>query len=141
MSTLWVTELKRALIAGTIYFLALFALGFLLGAIRVVFIAPRFGQLIGTLAEVPIMLTAAYFICRWALHQWQVSQANAIRWLMVPWFLALLFAFETVLGLTLFGRTLSEQWAALVTQAGVLGLSAQIIAALLPLFVVKGDQT
>jgi hypothetical protein len=141
MSTLWVSELKRALIAGTIYFLALFALGFLLGAIRVVFIAPRFGQLIGTLAEVPIMLTAAYFICRWALHQWRVSRANAIRWLMVPWFLALLFAFETVLGLILFGRTLSEQWAALVTLAGVLGLSAQIIAALLPLFMVKGDQT
>jgi hypothetical protein len=141
MSTLWVSELKRALFAGTMYFLALFAFGFLLGAIRVVFVAPRFGQLTGVLAEVPIMLTAAYFICRWALHHWRVSRTTTIRWLMVPWFLALLFAFETLLGLTLFGRTLSEQWAALVTLAGVLGLSAQIIAALLPVFVGKGEQT
>ena len=41
-------NLNRALIAGTAYFLALFALGFALGAIRVTFIAPRFGQLAAT---------------------------------------------------------------------------------------------
>jgi uncharacterized membrane protein YqjE len=68
MSILWLSDLKRALLAGTTYFLALFALGFLLGTIRVVFVAPRYGQLTGTLAEVPVVLTAAYVICRWALN-------------------------------------------------------------------------
>jgi hypothetical protein len=136
----WSCELKPALTAGTAYFLLLFALGFLLGTIRVVFVAPRFGQVVGTLAEAPIMLTAGYVICRWALVHWRVSQRSAIRWTMVPLFLALLFAFETVLGLVAFGRKLSEQWAALVTLAGALGLSAQVIAALLPVFVGKGDQ-
>jgi hypothetical protein len=141
MSALWVSVTKRALIAGTVYFLALFALGFVLGTIRVVFVVPRFGQLAGTVAEVPVMLTAAYVICRWALRHWRVTRTIAIRWAMVPYFLALLFAFETSLGLTLFGRPLSEQWAALVTFAGLLGLSAQIVAALLPVFVGRGEQS
>ncbi len=139
MSGLWVSDLKRALVAATAYFLALFALGFVLGTIRVVFVAPRFGQLAGTVAEVPVMLTAAYVICRWALNHWRVSPRSAIRWTMVLLFLVLLFIFETLLGLALFGRTLLEQWAALVTLAGVLGLSAQVIAALLPVFVGKGE--
>jgi hypothetical protein len=139
MSTLWLSDLKRALVAGTVYFLALFALGFLLGTIRVVFVAPRYGQVTGTLAEVPVMLTAAYVICRWVLNHWRVSPRSTIRWTMVPLFLVLLFTFETLFGLALFGRTLSEQWAALVTLAGVLGLSAQVIAALLPVFVGKGE--
>jgi hypothetical protein len=141
MSALWVSDLKRALVAATAYFLALFALGFVLGTIRVVFVVPRFGQLAGTFAEVPIMLTAAYVICRWTLRQWRVTRTTAIRWIMVPWFLVLLFAFEALLGLILFGRTLSEQWAALLTLAGLVGLFAQIIAALLPAFVGKGEQS
>jgi hypothetical protein len=140
MSTFWVSDLKRALIAGTVYFLALFALGFLLGTIRVIFVAPRYGQVAGTLAEVPVMLTVAYVICRWALNHWRVSPRSSVRWTMVPLFLALLFVFETVLGLELFGRTLSEQWASLLTLAGALGLSAQVIAALLPVFVGKSER-
>ena len=139
MSTLLLSDLKRALVAGTVYFLALFALGFFLGTIRVVFVTPRYGQVTGTLAEAPVMLTAAYVICRRALNHWRVSPRSAIRWTMVLLFLVLLFIFETLLGLALFGRTLSEQWAALVTLAGVLGLSAQVIAALLPVFVGKGE--
>ena len=133
--------MRRALVAGTVYFLALFALGFLLGTIRVVFVAPRFGQVIGTLAEVPVMLAAAYIICRWTLNHWRVSPKNTVRWTMIPLFLALLFAFETLLGLALFGRMLSEQWATLFTLAGALGLSAQVIAALLPVFVERSERT
>lgn len=134
-------DLKRALIAGTAYFLALFALGFVLGTIRVLFVAPHFGQFAATFAEVPVMLTAAFFACRWATGRWQVPRTIAIRWAMVLWFLALLLLFETLLGTTLFARTVAEQWAALATPAGLLGLSAQILAALLPLFVSKGEQS
>ena len=133
-------NLNRALIAGTAYFLALFALGFALGAIRVTFIAPRFGQLAATWVEVPVMLTAAFFLCHWAIQRWQVPRTPAIRWAMALWFLALLLIFETLLGVTLFARTLAEQWAALATSAGLLGLSAQTIAALLPVFVGKSER-
>ena len=130
--------MKRALIAASAYFVALFALGFVLGTIRVIFVVPRFGELAATIAEVPVMLAAAYFACRWAIHRWQVPPATAVRLAMLPWFLALLFAFEALLGATLFGRSVAEQWTALGSPAGLVGISAQIIAALLPLFVGKG---
>ena len=99
------------------------------------FVMPRFGPLAATCAEVPVMLTAAYFICRWAIDRWQVPRTPAIRWAMVLWFLALLLVFETLLGVTFFARSVPEQWAALGTSAGLIGLSAQIVSALLPLFV------
>lgn len=127
--------MKRALIAGAAYFLMLFALGFVLGTIRVIFVTPIFGELAATMAEVPVMLMAAFFTCRWTLQHWQVPRTIGTRWTMVLWFLALLVVFETFLGTALFGRSLTEQWAALTKPAGMLGLSAQIAAALLPVFI------
>lgn len=132
--------MKPALTAGGAYFFALFALGFILGTIRVMVVTPRFGEFVATSAEVPVMLTAAFLACRWAVRRWQVPRTIAIRWTMVLWFLALLFAFEALLGATLFERSVGEQWAAFGTPAGLIGLSAQIIAALFPLFVGKGEQ-
>lgn len=129
--------MKRAYTAATAYFLALFALGFVLGTIRVLFVAPRLGDLRATLLEVPVMLYAAFFLCRWAAERWQVRPTLSARWAMVLWFLVLLALFETVLGVVLFGRTLTGTWAALATPAGLIGLTAQIIAALLLLFVGK----
>jgi hypothetical protein len=133
-------DLKRALTAGTAYFLILFALGFVLGTLRVVVLAPQFGQLIATTAEVPVMLAAAFYVCRWSVRHWQVPSESAIRWAMVVWFLALLFTFETLLGALLFGRMPTEQWAALATLVGMLGLCAQIIAAILPVFVARDER-
>jgi hypothetical protein len=133
--------LLRAIIAVSAYFLVLFALGFVLGTIRVIYVTPHFGQVAATFAEVPVMLVAALFACIWAVRQWQVPRAMTIRWAMVLWFLALLFAFETLLGSALFGRTAAEQWAALATPAGILGLLAQIMAALLPLVVGRRERS
>jgi hypothetical protein len=129
---------NRSLVAGTFYFLILFALGFVLGTFRVTLIAPRFGAFAATLAEVPVMLIAAYFACRWVVRRWHVPPAMLIRLTMVLWFLMLLFLFETLLGAMLFGRTFADQWATLVTAAGLFGLSAQVVAALLPLVVGRG---
>jgi hypothetical protein len=132
---------KRALAAASIYFLALFALGFVLGTVRVIFVAPRVGEFAATIAEVPVMLTAAFFACRWAIQHWQVPRTIAIRVVMIPWFLAMLFLFESLLGAMLFKRSLAEQWEGLGTPAGFVGLSAQIIAAILPLLVGKGERS
>jgi hypothetical protein len=127
--------MKRVFIAGAVYFLILFAFGFILGTIRVTLIAPRFGVLTATLAEVPVMLAAAYFVCRWVIRRWNVSHRSSVRWAMVVLFILLLFLFETLFGAMLFGRSLTDQLTALATPAGWVGLCAQIIAALLPLLV------
>jgi hypothetical protein len=132
--------MKRALIAATAYFLALFALGFVLGTIRVLFIVPAVGLLVATLLEVPVMLIAAFFLCRWAIRHWQVGHGIVLRGAMGLCFLTLLVAFEAVLGVALFGRTLAEQLVALASAAGLIGLSAQLIAAILPMAIGRGEQ-
>jgi hypothetical protein len=126
---------NRALIAATVYFLALFSLGFALGAIRVMIVAPRLGVLVATATEVPAMLVPAYFICRWVIANWRIPPNPLIRWAMTLWFLILLFLFELILGLLLFGRTIAEQLESLKG----LGLSAQIGAALLPVLISKDE--
>lgn len=127
--------MKRALAAATIYFFVLFTLGFVLGTIRVLFVAPRIGVMGATLIEVPLMLIAAFFMCRWAVERWQVPPTLSVRGVMALWFLVLLALFETLVGVALFGRTLAGTWAGLATPAGLIGLTAQAIAALMPLVV------
>ena len=126
---------RSAAIAGAVYFLLLFALGFVLGTIRVLFVVPQIGQFLAVIAEVPVMLTAAFLICRWTVQRWHVPPKTAIRWGMVLWFLALLIVFETLLGIAIFGRMVGEQWAAFGAPPGIVGLLAQFVAALLPVFI------
>lgn len=130
--------MTRALIATTVYFLALFALGFVLGIIRVLITAPQFGELVGVILEVPIMLAAAYAACGWSIRCWNVANSLKIRSVMVLLFLALIFSFEALLGSMLFGRTLADQWASFGTTAGFLGLCAQLISAMM-LFVIHNQ--
>lgn len=132
--------MKRAFAAATFYFFALFALGFVLGTIRVLFVAPRIGVLGATLTEVPLILIVAFFMCRWAIGRWQVPPTLSARGSMALWFLVLLAILETLVGVALFGRTLSATWAGLATPAGLIGLTAQVIAVLLPLIVVRNKQ-
>lgn len=132
--------MKRALTAATVYFLILFALGFVLGTVRVLFVAPRTGVLGATLIEVPLMLIAAFFMCRWAIDRWRVPPTLSTRGAMALLFLSLLALFETLGGVALFGRTLAETWSGLATLAGLIGLTAQVIAALLPLVIGRSKQ-
>ena len=127
--------MKRFLCAATVYFLMLFALGFVFGTVRVLFVAPQIGVLGATLAEVPLMLIAAFFTCRWAISRWQVPPTLSARGTMALLFLVLLALFETLVGVALFGRTLAGTWSGLATPGGLIGLIAQIIAASLPIFV------
>jgi hypothetical protein len=125
--------MNRAILAGCIYAVALFALGFLLGTIRVLIIVPMTGELAATFLELPVMLTAAYFACRWIVGRWQVPSRNAARLLMGAAFLLVLLGLETLLGLALMGRSWAEQAAAFRSTAGLAGLAAQLASATFPL--------
>ncbi len=81
------------------------------------------------------MLTAAFFLCLRAIGCWQVPHTLSARGAMALWFFVLLAPFEMLVGIALFGRTLTGTWARLATPAGLIGQTAQIVAALLPLFV------
>jgi hypothetical protein len=115
---------------ATLYFLLVFAAGFGLGIVRTLVLVPRIGPLLATLIEAPVMLGIGYAACRFVLRRWPVQ---AGRWIMVPVFLMLLALSEWQLGLQLFGITAAQQWANVATPAGLVGLSAQVLVALLPL--------
>lgn len=124
--------MTRALLAATLYFLLVFAAGFMLGAVRVMLVVPRLGGFAATLIEIPLMLAVAYFACRLVLDHWQVPPLPELRWAMAAWFVALLALGEWQLGILLFHRSAAQQWATLASPAGLAGLGAQLLAALLP---------
>ena len=128
-------DVKRGslLLPTLAYASAAFGLGFLLGTIRVLTIAPVIGGFEASLAEIPIMLAACWLICGWVLRRWPVAPTASARLGMGMGALVLLLAAEVALGLYGFGRSWTGQLAAFAAPEGVAGLAAQGIFALLPL--------
>lgn len=122
--------MRQALSAGVVYAIALFGLGFVLGTLRVLLVVPMLGELGATLIELPLMLAASYFVCRAIVRRWQLPADHHARAAMAFSFLFLLLSFETILGLTLLGRTVAEQAAAFASPSGIAGLAAQTASAL-----------
>jgi len=125
-------SLRIALRAGLLYALAVFALGFVLGTVRVLFLAPRFGETAAVLAELPIMLVASWFLCRVILRRRAVPPTLPARSAMGVAAFALLILAELLLALAL-GRSAAAVLTALATPAGGLGLVGQLLFALFPL--------
>jgi hypothetical protein len=50
--------------AGALYAIIIFVVGFILGTIRVLLLAPRLGETTAVIIEAPIMLAASWFVCR-----------------------------------------------------------------------------
>lgn len=95
--------MRRAVLAGGAYALALFGVGFVLGAARVMVVAPRIGVVWATAVEAAPMLAAM----AWAaprLARWQgIPPRSAERIAMGGVALAVLVAVELALGVILNG--------------------------------------
>jgi hypothetical protein len=121
--------------AGIVYFALVFALGFVLGTVRTLFVqdAPSGGRLLGVLIELPIMLGASWFLCRYVIRRYAVASTVAARAAMSGLAFALLMFAELVGSALLFGRSPVEHFALYKDASGALGLAAQIAFALMPL--------
>jgi hypothetical protein len=117
--------------AGIAYFAMIFALGFVLGTVRVLFIIPYIGEWYATLLELPVILTASWFASGWLINGMQIAPDNASRLTMGLIAFSLLILADLMLGLA-FGRSLGEQASAITQPAGLLGLAGQIVFGLLP---------
>ena len=122
-------------IAGAAYFALVFTLGFVLGTVRTFFVrdAPSSGRLIGVLIELPIMLWASWFLCRFVVRRFAVASTTAARAAMGGVAFALLLLAELGVGALLFGRTTAEHFSLYRDASYALGLVAQIGFALMPL--------
>ena len=115
-----------ALRAGALYFAVIFALGFLLGTVRTLALAPRIGEMGAVLAELPVILAASWFAAGRLARQ--LGPALRPRIAMGGFAFALLMAAETGLAAVL-GEA---PFAGLATPAGALGFAGQLFFAAFP---------
>jgi hypothetical protein len=115
-----------------VYFAAVFAVGFALGAIRTVIVAPRMGETTAVLVELPIILVVSWAACRQIVALLSVPAGQLPRSVMGGVAFVLLIAAEFVLGIGL-GRSLAATAAAYATVGGMLGLAGQVAFGLFPL--------
>ena len=64
----------RVLKAGVIYFLLVFAVGWVLGPIRELWAVPHFGRMAAMLSEAVIMLIAMIVAARWVIRRFDVPR-------------------------------------------------------------------
>ena len=119
--------------AASAYFAMVFAAGFVLGAARMMFIAPRTGELMAVLLELPIMLIISWFACGRALRRHPVPANAAAHAATGTLALAFLLVAELILAVAAFGGTPATFAAHLATPPGALGLAGQVAFALFPL--------
>ena len=131
--------MSRVAAAALAYWAGGLTLGFMLGTARVLWVAPRLGELGAVAAEVPLMLGAGWWWARIVLRHARLPDLRSARWMGALAFAVLLVS-ECALAALLFG-TPPPQWArALAAPAGLLGLAAQAVWALLPAWVWRGSR-
>ena len=117
--------------AALAYFALVFAAGFMLGTVRVLVVAPRWGELPAVLVESPLMLLASWLACGWSVRRFGVRGRRAGLAMGAAAF-GLLMAAEFALSWLAFGRSAAEYLRALGEPAGAVGLASQAVFAVLP---------
>jgi hypothetical protein len=122
----------KALFAGFSYFAVVFTAGFVLGALRMLVLAPALGASAAVVVEVPIMLLISWYVCRAIVDRMEVPASVSHRVAMGALAFALLMAAELALSMVLLGRSFSQHLAAYAAAGNMLGLGAQIAFGLFP---------
>jgi hypothetical protein len=119
--------------AAFLYFLIVFAVGFLLGPVRVFWLEPKLGETRAVLCEAPFLLIAIVLTARWlpsalGLRMDIVSLAG-----MGLGALVFLQIAEFGLGRLLRGMTLQQQFARLTRPAGLIYIAIVVVFAAMPI--------
>jgi hypothetical protein len=125
----------RVLKAGVIYFLLLFAVGWVLGPIRELWAVPRFGRITALLFEAVIMLTAMILSSRWGMRRFDVPPTLGSTIPMGLVALGILAAAEIAGVLWVRGQSLQDNAASLVTAPAVISLVMFVLFAVMPTLV------
>lgn len=123
--------------AGLAYWAVVFALGFVLGTIRVLWLAPLVGLMPATLIELPVMLTASWLAAGWLVRRFAIMRGSEAL-VMGGLAFGLLMAAECALAVGLMGQTPAQWLADLRQPHALLGLAGQVMFALIPWWRVRG---
>jgi hypothetical protein len=95
---------------------------------------PRVGELTGVLLETPLILAVSWITSRWSADRFGVPNRASPRLVMGSSALVLLLSGEFGVSIFAFGRSWADTLTAFRSPPGLVGLSAQVLFALLPLF-------
>jgi hypothetical protein len=123
----------RVLGAGALYCALVFALGFVLGALRVLVLVPALGLWGALLLELPVILAASWLVAGRVIRWCGVPPGWAPRMGMGAVAFALLMGAEFALGQLMFGRDLAAHLAQYAAPTAQLGLAGQLAFAAIPL--------
>ena len=121
----------RTLLAGFAYWAVVFALGFVLGTLRVLWLAPLVGLFPATLIELPLMLGASWWASGWLVRRFAIADKRAGLAMGAVAF-ALLMVAECAVGMGMMGLTLGQWLADFAKPHAAMGLAGQVVFALLP---------
>ena len=127
----------QTLKAGLLYFVIVFGTGFVLGPIRILWAAPRFGPRMAELVEMPIMLVVVIVAARWTVRRLAVPVVPARRLGMGCAALALLLTAEFTLVLRLRDLSIPEYIASLDPVSGPVYAGTLGAFAVMPLLVAR----
>ena len=119
--------------AGFAYAVTVFAIGFALGAVRVLLLAPLVGPTIAVAVEAPIILTASWYVSGIWMKRLAISAEIRTRILVGAVAFVTLTVLEVAVSSGLFHRSIGEYLAGLRSLPGAIGLAAQLCFATLPL--------
>jgi hypothetical protein len=119
--------------AGVAYAVTVFAIGIVLGTVRILLLVPRVGPTIAVAVEVPVILTASWLVSRIWMLRLAVGDAIRTRILVGALAFVILIMLEAWLSIGLFHSSIAEYLAELRSPAGAIGLAAQCCFATFPL--------
>jgi hypothetical protein len=127
--------------AGLAYFALVFGAGFVLGALRVSLLVPRFGERIAELSEMPLMFGVIVMAARFVVRRFAVPYSIAARLGTGLLALALLLAAEALLAVVLQDRSLGDYVASRDPVSGSVYLAMLVLFTLMPVFIGQTDGT
>jgi len=121
-----------ALRAGLAYFALVFAVGFVLGTLRVLVVVPLLGEFFAVALEVPVMLAICWVACAILTRRFAVPAEMSPRLVMGGVAFVLLLGAELVLAATAFGRGPMAFATELARPTGAAGFAGQVLFAHFP---------
>jgi len=127
----------RILKSGLLYFVLVFAVGFILGPIRIFWIAPRVGASTAELLEAPVMLVVSVFVARWIIRGFGVPPKLSPRLGMGCIALVLMLVAEFILVLWFRAVSIHQYLAERDPVSGAVYYTTLGVFALMPLGVAR----
>ena len=130
--------MMQVLKSGALYFALVFAVGFVLGAIRTLWLVPRVGARRAELTEMPVMLVVTILAARWTVLHLSLPPTWSARLGMGCVALVLMLVAE--FGFVLRFRRLSirEYFATRDPLSGAVYYLLLVVFAIMPVFIHKG---